>query len=71
MNRMSFEAELMIDVGYAVSSIARLIAENDMLDQSDDAPFLTSHTLGGLTTALKLIGHRLADVGEKAKEGAK
>lgn len=70
MSKINLDAELMMEAGYAIASIAKLIIENDMRDQDDEGAFLDSYTLGGLATAASLIGHRLSGAGEKIQKAA-
>ncbi|WP_443690697.1 hypothetical protein [Pseudomonas sp.] len=70
MNRtiVKSDAELMMDAGIFMSTIAGLIADNVTAECSDEPTFLNSFRLDGLMKGLKLAGNQLCGRSEDLTE---
>lgn len=66
--RARTEADYMLKIGQAVSVIAGLIGENAHRQDVDEQTFLNNWHIGGLTSALDLLGHDLMERGENILE---
>lgn len=65
------EGEALGNAGYALKAIGELIQE-DLVRRStqDQQPFLSENIMGGLATAIELIGDQLGDAEERFASAA-